>query len=210
RPTERLAGWDDLLDQADLFRLAGVDADPGLHEPQGVSRPHGGGQAVRAAVEEGDAPTPVERPELRLLPGDAEVTPGRQLHPTGEAVAVDGGDGRLSRIERSEAHRPGVDRPRVTHQRVDPLEVGAGAERHTPGAGDDQDASLIVGAEFVDRSGQLPGRGRVDGVAGVRASQGEHRDRPGAFSLDRHFRSYRAVDSIDRSSYYEDRSREAT
>src|SRR5205823_13158962 len=64
---------------------------------------------------------------------------------------------------------------------LDRLEVGARAEAHAAGAGEDQDAGLVVGDELAVALAQALGRRAVDGVAALLAVDGE--DRRGADAL---------------------------
>src|SRR5207244_1487304 len=63
----------------------------------------------------------------------------------------------------------------------DGLQIGAGAERAS-GAGEDRDVRGSIGVERAERIGQRDGGGAVDGVADLRALDGDDRD--GVFALD--------------------------
>ena len=80
-----------------------------------------------------------------MLGGDADVAPGGRLQAGGEAVAVDGGDGRLEDVDAARvAHvalgvvgagpQP-VHAPRAQVHLRDHLQVGPGGEGAVAGAG---------------------------------------------------------------------------
>ena len=95
---ERLAARHDLVDQPDRERLVGVDAparDHQLHRPGEADDER---QAHGHAVAAHDVPAPLERAELGVLGGDADVGQQRVLQAGRERVPVDGGDHRLEDV----------------------------------------------------------------------------------------------------------------
>ena len=78
------------------------------------------------------------QPKVAVVVGDAQVAPERELEAAGEAVAGDRGDRRLGRREAGEAERAAG---RVGVERLDRLQVGAGAEGLLAGAGEDEHAA---------------------------------------------------------------------
>ncbi|HKN40544.1 MAG TPA: hypothetical protein VJ456_15715 [Acidimicrobiia bacterium] len=115
-------------------------------------------------------------PNSALAEANAEVAPAGQLHPAGEAVAVDGGDRRLARVEVGEADGPRPLGVGVAEQLVEVLQVGAGAERAVTGAGDHQHVGRVVGGEGVDPLGQTHGHGGGDAVVGLGPVERDQRD----------------------------------
>ena len=121
------------------------------------------GEADRAAVHQRDAPAPAVDAEHRVLGGDAQVAPDRQLEPAGDRVALDRGDHRLAEQHPRRPDRPvavGLDpaargAARLAHR----LEVGAGAELAAR-AGQHRDGQRVVGVEAPERVGQRV-RGRA-------------------------------------------------
>src|SRR5436190_9268122 len=181
RALEVAAVLDHLGDDAPVERLGGVDDAAAEDQVEAAAKPDDARQPLGPAVDERDAPAPFGESELRALGGDPQVAPQRQLEAAGQAPARDGGDRRLRGGAAGEAERA-----RLAHQaraeRVDRLEVGAGTERHTTRAGDDQHACAVVGLELLERVLQRVGRRPVDGVAPLLAIDGE--DSGGADALE--------------------------
>ena len=145
------------------MRLLGLDGAAGEDQLQRPAHADDARQALGAAVDQRHAPAALEEAEGRALGGDPQVAPERQLEAAGEAPALDRGDRRLRGGQAGEALGPG----RVVDVEVDRLEVGAGAEGLAAGAGEDQDAGVVVGLELVEALAQRP-RGRaVDRVAAL-------------------------------------------
>ena len=114
------------------------------------------------------------KPSVESSRGDPQVAPQRQLEPAGQAPAGDRGDRRLRRDHAREAERAA----RVVQARaeaLDRLQVGAGAERHAAGAGEDQHARVVVGLEAVVGVGDQLGGGPVDRVAPLLAVDRDER-----------------------------------
>ena len=76
-----------------------------VHRPAVPDQPR---QSHRAAVDQRHAPAPAEHPEHRVLLGDPQVAPQRQLEAAGHRVATDRGDHRLGQRHAGRAHRPGA------------------------------------------------------------------------------------------------------
>ena len=92
------AAGDDLVDEADLVGLGGIDhaaGDDQLHRPPPADDPR---QPLGAAVGEADVPAAAGDPEGRVLVGDREVAPADPLEAAGVGDAVDGGDRRLVEV----------------------------------------------------------------------------------------------------------------
>ena len=99
-------------------------------------------EALRAAVDQRDAPAALGAAERGGGGGDAQVAPERELEAAGEAVAGDRGDRRLGGGEAGEAERAAGG---VGVERLDRLQVGAGAEGCVARAGEDEHRGVIVG-----------------------------------------------------------------
>ena len=123
-----LAGRDDLVHKADLLRLAGVEHAPAEDHVERAAHPHDAGQPLGAAVDQRDAEAALGEAQARGLGRHPQVAPQRQLEAAGQAPAGDRGDRGLGRDEPREAQRAlgGVE---AVAQRLERLEVGAGAER---------------------------------------------------------------------------------
>src|SRR5204863_951141 len=104
-PLQGATAGNDLLHEPIAQRPGGIHARARLQQVERVANTQHRAQPLRAAVDERDAPAPVEYAELRSLAGDPEVTPEGQLQPAGEAVALDGRDGRLAGIQARETER---------------------------------------------------------------------------------------------------------
>ena len=113
--------------------------------------------------------------------GDAQVAPQRELEAAGEAVAGDGGDRGLGGDEAREAERAAG---RVGVERLDRLQVGAGAERLVARAREDEDRGVIVGLEAVEGVEQGLRRVAVDGVVPLRPVDRDERRRLAALVVD--------------------------
>ena len=126
--------------------------------------PDQSGQAHGATVDEGNTPPPAEHAEHRVVRGDAQVAPQRELEPARDRVALDRRDHRFGKQHPGRAHRTvAVVGDRVAASLADRFEVGARAE-HAVRAGQDRDRALVVGLEGAKRLGEQR-RGRpVDGV----------------------------------------------
>jgi hypothetical protein len=156
-----------------MASASSVDHPPGEDEVERAAEADDPRQPLGAAVDERDAPPALGEAERRALGGDPQVAPQGELEAAGQAPAADGGDRRLRRRAPREAQRAA----RVAQARgegLDRLEVGAGAEAHAAGAGEDQRPRRVVGLEGLHAGGQTLGRGSVDGVAAVLTVDGQH------------------------------------
>ncbi len=181
RAVEVGARGDELVDEPPAVRLAGVDDPAGedhLERPAHADDPR---QPLGAAVDQRHAEPALGEPEPGVGRRDPQVAPERELEPAGQAPAGDRGDRRLRGRQPAEPERavgtlvePGGDLRLgvVAGERGallgDRLQVGAGAERLRPLAGEDEDAGLVVGLEAVEALAQQVGRLVVDGVAALR------------------------------------------
>ena len=80
------------------MRLLRADAPPRDHELHRLGEADDERQPYRHAVAADDVPAPLERTELCVLGGDANVGQQRRLQPGGERVPVDGRDHRLEDV----------------------------------------------------------------------------------------------------------------
>ena len=134
-------------------------------------QPHG------AAVDQRHAPAAAEHAEHRVLLGDPQVAPQRELETAGDRVAGDRGDHRLREPHPARAHRAvAVALDAVAPRPARLLQVGARAEDAAL-AVEHRDGGVLVGVEVAERLGQS-GRGRaVDRVAPLGAREQHRRDR---------------------------------
>ena len=146
------------------MRLGGVDDAAGEDQVQRAPEPDDPRQPLRAAVDQRDAPAPLGEAELRPGRRDPQVAPQRELEAAGQAPALDRGDRRLRRRQPREPERA-LGRLQARGERLDRLQVGARAEAHAAGAGDDEHARVVVGLERAERLEQPLGGRPVDGVA---------------------------------------------
>ena len=77
-------------------RLLGLEDAAGEDDVERAALADDARQALRAAVDERDAPAALGEAEPRVRVADAQVAPQRQLEPAGEAPAADRGDRRAS------------------------------------------------------------------------------------------------------------------
>src|SRR5581483_245100 len=155
---------DDLGHEADPKRLLCLDDPAGEDQVETAAEADDPRQSLRAAVDQRHAPASLGEPEARPARGDPQVAPQRQLEPARQAPAFDRGDRRLRGRQPGEPERPAL-RAQPRPERVERLEVGAGAERDAAGAGQHQDPSLVVGHEPRVALGERVGRRPVHRVA---------------------------------------------
>src|SRR5690606_28251506 len=142
RALEVAAGWDDLGHEPERERLARVDDPPAEDEVERPPQADDAGEALGAAVDERHAEAALGEAEAGVLGRDAEVAPERELHAAGHAPAGDRRDRGLARDPAREAERPARGL-QARGERLDRLEVGAGAERLAAGAAEDEHARLV-------------------------------------------------------------------
>ena len=75
RAFKRVPSRNDLLRETNLKGARRVDAVATEDHPQRVAAPDDRGEALRATVDQRDAPRPIERAEGRVLGGDTDVAP---------------------------------------------------------------------------------------------------------------------------------------
>ena len=100
-----MPGRDDLGEEADRVRLLGVEDPAGEDDVERPALADDARQALRAAVDERDAPAALGEAEPRVRVADAQVAPQRELEAAGEAPAADRGDRRLRARQAGEAER---------------------------------------------------------------------------------------------------------
>src|SRR6202012_3526496 len=126
-------------DEPDRVRLLSVEDAAGEDDVQRAPEPDDPGQALGAAVDQRYAEAALGEAEPRAARRDPDVTPKRELQPTGEAPARDRRDRRRARGAAGEAERAvGVVEP--VREGVDRLQVGAGAEGVLARAGEHEHA----------------------------------------------------------------------
>ena len=168
------AGLDDLVQETHSERFLGGDHATGQDHVEGPAEADDSRQPLRAAVDQGHAEAPLREAEGRTARGHAQVAPQGELEPAGQAPARDRRDRRLRRDPPGEAERP-LRQHQPRDERLDGLEVGAGAEGLLAAAGEHEDARLVVGLEALDGTGEQLGGGPVDGVTALGTVDGEHR-----------------------------------
>ena len=176
RALEVAAGSDDLVDEPDPLGLLRVDGPAGEDQLQRPPHADDQRQPLGPAVDQRHSPAALEQAEGRAGRRDPQVAPQRQLDPSREAPAVDGGDRRLRRRHPGRAHRP----LGMVDVEIERLQVGARAERVAAGSGEDEDARLDVGLEVAQALTQQLGRRRVDRVAALGPVDRQHRRRADA------------------------------
>ena len=179
RSTGRLR---DLGDQPEALGLLDVDHPAGDHEVERAPAADDARQPLGAAVDQRHAEAPLGEAEPGARRGDPQVAPQRELEAAGQAPAGDGGDRRLGRGEAGEAERAAGG---VSFERLERLEVGAGAECLVARAGDDQRAGAVVVREGAEPVVERLRGGAVDGVAPLRPVDGEDGGGAGALVPDR-------------------------
>src|SRR5205823_3076447 len=99
---------------------------------------------------------PLREPERGALSGDTQVAPQRELEPAGQAPAGDRGDRRLRGRQAREPERA-LGRAEARRERLDGLQVGAGAKGNAAGPGEDQGARVVVRLEALEALGEQLG-----------------------------------------------------
>ena len=95
RIVERLTRCAQPVDETDVRGLGSLDGASGQNHVVGERRADEAGQADRAAVHEGYAPSPAVHAERGVLGGDSQIAPHRQFESSGDGEALDGSDDRL-------------------------------------------------------------------------------------------------------------------
>ena len=182
RALQRLAARHDLVDEPDLACLVNADAparDDQLHR---LGEADDERQPDRHAVAADDVPAPLERSELGVLGGDADVGEQRRLEPGGERVAIDRGDHRLedvdlARVAALAGRVVQADAERVVVAELveirGVLEVPAGTERRLTSTRDHEHERVVVVAEPLPRVVQLAIHHTVDRVVLLRPVVGQ-------------------------------------
>ena len=130
-------------------------------------------QAHRAAVHQRDAPASAIHAEDGVTGGYAHVAPEGEFETASDRVTLDGGDdGLVQQHARGAEGSVPVERHTVATALGDGLQVRARAEM-TAGAGEHGGPLLPVGVECPKRLGQRLGGGMIDGVAHLRAVDGD-------------------------------------
>src|SRR4051812_24367030 len=176
RPLDVPPRRDKLRDEAHSERLVDRHHPPREDDVERAPEAHDPRQPLSAAVDQRHAPAPLGEAEYGTFGRYAQIAPERQLEPARQAPTGDGGDGGLRRDPAREAEWAARCR-KARPKGVDRLQVRARAERDAARAGEDEHARVFVGLETLIPLGQEVGRGAVDGVAAIRAIDGEHRGR---------------------------------
>ena len=169
------------------MRLLHADAAPGDHQLHRRSEADDERQPHRHAVAADDVPAPLERAELGVLGGYANVGQQRRLEPGGERIPVHSGDHRLEDVGLAcvatcagavvQADAEGIVVADLAETcRV--LQIPASAEGRLPGAGDHEDERIIVVAKALPGMVQLRVHRSVDRVVLIRAVVGQRHDMP--------------------------------
>ena len=181
---KRAAGRDQTVRQPHAARLVAGHAAPGEDQIERVAVAEQTRQADRAAVDQRHAPAPAIDAEHRILGGDTQVAPRRQLEAAGDRVPLDRRDHRLRQQHARRAHRTvAVEIDAVATPARHALEVGPGAER-AAGAGQYRDREPDIGLEAPERGGQRRGGRPIDRVAHRRAVDGDDGDRTVGLEMD--------------------------
>ena len=143
----------------------------------------------RPAVHQWNAPAPAVHTEDRVLRGDAEIAPRRELEAAGDRVPFDRSDDRLGK---QHARRPdravavAVEATRPLHPRLSHrLQIGAGAEGAVRSA-EDGDVERLVGFEAAERIGKRRSRRAVDRIGDFGPVDRDDRDGTLATKFDAH------------------------
>src|SRR6266540_3024355 len=175
----RGAVGDDAVREPDREGLLGADRTPGQDEVESPGEAEEARQQHGAAVDKRDAEAAVEDAEDRVLVGDPQVAPERELESARDRIAGDGGDHRLREQHPRRAHRPVAVRLEPVRER---LQVRSRAESAT-GAEEHGDRRI----RFLERAkgvGERLGVLAVDGVAHLRPVEDDGVN--GAVALDLH------------------------
>ena len=138
RPRHQLRRRVDVLDEAALERLVGVDHAAGQDQLLGVADVGRAGEPLGAAPAGDDPEVDLGLAEVGVLGREPDVAGQRHLAAAAERVAVDGGDRRLAhRLEHvgDLLAELGVGARLERRLAVHLLDVGAGDERAVAGAG---------------------------------------------------------------------------
>ena len=135
---------DDLVGQAELVRLVGEDRVAGEVHLERLARPDQPRQPLGAAEAGDDPEVDLGLAEERRLGGDAHVAGHRQLAAAAVGDRVDRGDRHRRATARTPRSSPCARVEQLAAaglvQRRERLDVGAGAEQHRVGRGDDERA----------------------------------------------------------------------
>jgi hypothetical protein len=186
----------DAVGQAHAQGLVGLDLAAGEDQIHGVTHADQARQAHGAAVDERNAEATAEDTKVGVLLHHAHVAPQGQLHAAGHRRAADGRDHRLGQLQPCRAH--GADGVGVGGFEVELPEGGglaaglhAGAELQVPagaemavGAVEHGDAGIGVILEIEEGGVQRLRGGCIDGVAHVRAVEGDDPDVVEVFDAD--------------------------
>ena len=148
-----------------------------------------------AAIDQRHTPPPAVHAEHRIARRYPQVAPQRQLQPTGDGVALHGGDHRLRQQHPRRPHGPVVihlhRHPIAARRGGDSLQVGAGAEGAAR-TGQHTNRERVIRIEPAKGVGQLPSRGAVDGIPHRWPVDGDDGDRTVDVVVHRHGRKPRA------------------
>ncbi len=191
---ERAAGGNHAVDETDRERLGGRDRAPGQDQIQSAREADQAREPDGAAVDQRNAEATAEHAEDRVVIGDAEVTPQRELQATGDCMTGDRCDHWLPEEHSRRSHRSvAVRGDAIRVARGQRLEIRTGAERPVL-PGKDRDACIRIRIERAERVCQLQSRLAIDSVL-RRAAIDHHRgdgplpfrtDHPPQLSLIRH------------------------
>ncbi len=175
---ERVARWDDAVDEAERERFFRVDSAAREDQVERTREADQARQPDRAAVDQRHAEPPAEHAEHGILGGDPEIAPQRELEAAGHGMPFDRRDHRLREQHPRWPHRTiAIALDAVTRTGGHRLEIRAGAE-HAVIAVQHRDASGVVGVEAAKRVRECLRRRSVDGVFVRRSTEADDDDGP--------------------------------
>ena len=195
-----------MVEKAQCERLLRTDQIPGQQQFHGLGEGHLGGHAHGGAAGRDQCPFRLLHAEFGFGDGNANVRALEDFHAAGDGVAVDGGDDRLFRVEVAQQGAAGGARvrqqpfvplvlrlPRPGEQRDEPPQVRTGAEGGA-GAGQHGNPHLRIVTHLPPSLVKAHGHLGIDGVAHLRAIEGDEGDMPPPFVVEhRHGRLRNAL-----------------
>src|SRR5205814_1282309 len=176
RRVERGARRDQPVRESHAKRFLTGHPAAGQDEVERMAVPDQSSDPNRPPVRQWNAPAPAVHTEDRVLRGDAEIAPRRELDAAGDRVPFDGSDDRLGK---QHARRPdravavAVEATRPLHPRLSHrLQIGAGAEGAVR-SGEDGDVERLAGFEAAERIGKRRGPTRMTSSPRVTSARRE-------------------------------------
>ena len=184
----RLAFRHQTVGEAHAQRFFAADRAAGENEVHRLRMPDQPGKADGAEIDQRHAEAAAIDAEDRILGDHAQIGPQRQLHAAGHRKTFHRGDHRFGQPQPARPHRrdgrvaadlallAGI---ACRHR----LQIGAGA-KISAGAGEHRDRRAVIGVEGEKRIEQFSRGQAIDGVAAMRAIDGDDGDGAVAFDED--------------------------